>query len=354
MVTFKKWEGTDPEAAIDTLRIFMDCADFTYPEADGWQLLVALILSTAWLSNVRITSRTLLDWSLRQFKEDMLIGFVETMYAKILGLLFCFKLNDARGFLLKSAPLGSIKAVDRSGKVSSITQAVILDYLYLDFFPTLRPDLHYTGINPHCSPFKESPTSLAMYCPWKFHCWLTFLYRTNVNVEAFIENEIEQGPLSDLGWQRATLQSLFDHSFDPDFYLADKTQCEDCCKGGPVILVQPSWLYRLEIIKQGPVSRSTEEMQRTHRRVKWPSVEVFSDWINSYYNPNEQRHILDMKNSIYKQPTTDLDESNWGYEKDDIVCLRCWLHCRLNGKRRPPCKVNEVDDGEVDENDKRL
>ncbi|KAL9626781.1 MAG: hypothetical protein Q9164_007795, partial [Protoblastenia rupestris] len=112
------------------------------------------------------------------------------------------------------------------------------------------PDLYPLSFGYFFTPQKETPTSLAMYSSWAFTDWLDGLIAIKVDLEEFIEQELERTYVVHAGWNKQTLLDLFALDYAPDLVLRGVYVCSDCTRRFSTIRVQPSWRHLLEQIKQ--------------------------------------------------------------------------------------------------------
>lgn len=102
----------------------------------------------------------------------------------------------------------------------------------LDTMLALGPNLHYSVFDAPFSPQSGSPTSLGMYNSWKFAHWKDSLVNQGMNLEDFINHEIDQHeidsrqrqrPLTEASQKRNTLHTLFTWNIQRDFLLVMKS-----------------------------------------------------------------------------------------------------------------------------------
>lgn len=201
---------------MDTVRVFVDCMDFSFPEGDGWEALCRVANNLIGIGD-KETQYIFMIWMLRLSSLDIKFNFIEASYAPTLNLLMSnVERDSAYNLFLSLGPTRAIDAVDHLFRYSCLMTQIIY---HKSLFPFLSfsPDLHFMAYDPLFTPYLETPTSLAMYSSGAFHSWLAFLYLKQVDIVNFVEIEMDQKVLIERGWSQQTLQTLFGWDFAPSF-----------------------------------------------------------------------------------------------------------------------------------------
>ena len=232
------------------------------------------------------------------------------------------------------------------------------------------PDLFRSGFDDPISPQKETPTSLAMYTSWAFKSWRDGLISAGVDVEKFIEQELEKNQLVHTGWINLTLRNLFlcDHSgYKSTWHIWERSKgvtdinsvyCSDCAKFIYFIAVQPHWRHRLERIRQGldpdtPVQDEYEanDAELTGFAISTSSLGSPNDLADETYGIEDGALDSDTVSSsdadpeLAQRPYRLLRGDPHGYPKmvsllaecvycrHEFICMECWLHYVRTGTR---------------------
>lgn len=314
------------QATMDTVRVFADCLDFTFPEADGWET-ISYIAHNSMSTSDEEAKLIFLVWILRLSSFDIRFNYIEASYARTLNFLMNGKERDSAYHLFLSlGPKRAIDAVDDSFTYSCLMKRMVYVEQGLSPYLSLSPDLHFTAYNSDYSPNTETPTSLAMYSSWAFHSWLAFLLLKQVDIASFVQAEIDQKILIKQGCSAQTLQTLFDWEFVACYDVEDDRICSDCSKCMIALIVQPYWLCILEQIKRG---KHFGRLQGNRRcaSLNIRTCEAASDesWIEDQAGQPSSPHRL-----------TNTDGLRCDYEFDDVTCMDCWLHYKRTGRRNNP------------------
>lgn len=71
------------------------------------------------------------------------------------------------------------------------------------------PDFHQVGLEYYDTPQEETPIFLTMYSEFAFADWLYGLDALEVDLEKFIERDLERNYIMHVGWEKETLLDLF-------------------------------------------------------------------------------------------------------------------------------------------------
>lgn len=107
------------------------------------------------------------------------------------------------------------------------------------------------GASLHYTMHRQSPTTVAMGKAFRFHWWCKILLALGTNIQSFVEDEIEQGPLQEEGWNKETLMELFRDLIrnNLDKVKLERFDISSCIKCGS--LRRTLWEFHLEDIKSG-------------------------------------------------------------------------------------------------------
>ena len=251
---------TDVADAIDTIRLFSDSLDFFDYRGSGWSTLVLLLwnLSVSLPDGVSIDDinrDSLIPWMLRlpasdiketsrkeicPFLKALLSSNVEEETSDVL-LTLTHQLTDSNGGLGKYIPL-----------------QIVICYVYAVNDMTFGVNLMLMkGANLHLaidrfifSGKSETPTSLALYSSFTFVKWRDALLRSSVDLEKFVEDEVQQSPLKDTGWNKVSLLALFRCDIQSD--NIPPIDCDDCPESVSYIPLELSWREWLSRFKEKP------------------------------------------------------------------------------------------------------
>lgn len=343
---------------VDTFRILIDSMDFLEEYGDGWIVLEGLCLSTWGARGSRKAKGDLLLWMLQLSSFELKTNIIGERYANMLywTLRPGPKLAEASDLLLN---LGGDDVINiaRHGKdgytlpherlVSSMDEDEVTEVL------ARGADLHRLGIDTYYTPYEESPTSLAMYSSRTFTCWLYALASVGVDLESFIDQELELNLEVHPGWEKETLSALFAHGDRPDLHVPYTRTCSDCAVESIRVFVQPYWRHLLENIKQreyhedptppGPEVAEEENADRGNARES-----VSSKSSDPTYEPETTRNVplVNLKEESESESESKSEEdrsrqrtktpirSVCMYGRHELVCMDCWLYYEETGTRR--------------------
>ena len=318
----------------DTLRLLMDSIDFSEEDSHGWDIMDTLC-SHACFPDIHLMANVdLLLSILRLLSFDLRTYVSKQRFAEMLYWVIDPEpgLAEASDLLLD---LGGHDIIDtgpflREG-VSLLHRMLAFssDEYYVNFVLSRNPDVHRLGLDTFLSPYKESPTSLAMYSWDAFISWLRALVNNKVDLESFIDRELGQNHEVHPGWVKETLLHLFTYDDWPDLQSDRFSACSDCKALHILIMVQPYWRHILERIRTRlqpyePNTAGSEAKEENDDNELAPESE--SDKDTSTY--------------IARGPIN----SNCLYDKREVVCIDCWLHYARTGTRKLP--VEELSESE--------
>ena len=351
---------------IDTLRIFVGCAEFSGDDSDCWMSLEALTSNLLFYDgDFRNAMSTILLWVLSQFSYDIRTNFDERHWARVLYWIDFVRSPDISCSFLRLGPDKAIDICLYRGGYSKLLGAIV-EGKDLSCFLGLGPNLHLVGLDEVYSPYEESPTSLAMYSGGAFANWRTYLKRSEVDLGAFIMCELEQGPLGQRGWDFDALQRLFHWDFEQCYDILDCTHCCDCgvCPGVSCQMegcgsahvayhfVQPYWLHQLEKIKSGvdPHDLCSAEVaggkasstnigdspfRRTIKTTRVGALRSQNEDNDVSASPESTKLTTgdDTEGSASESSGSSTTNMEFGYGRDEQVCMECWLHYQRTGLR---------------------
>ena len=344
----------------DTFRLLIDSIDFS-EDSYGWDIMDRLSMNAFFAHERALAHGSLLLSMLRLLSFELRTYVSEQHFARMLYWVSEpeSELAEASDLLLSLGGHDVINAAlyQRDG-YSLLHQHLVL-YVTTDtltFILARGPDLHRLGFNARHTPYKESPTTLAMYSSNVFTSWLRALINHKVDLESFIDQEIEQNHEVHPGWERETLLDLFTHGDRPDLHLDISLTCSDCKRQVLDPLVQPYWRHLLERIRRRlhpyEPSLAGSEAGEEDDDNKLPPAS------NSKEDANEPSSKSDSEEDANElQSESGLEEdssaydsrgpirSNCLYGKHENICMRCWLHYARTGTRFLPVeKLSESED----------
>ena len=341
----------------DTFRLLVDSMDFSEENGNGWEVLHELSLNCDW----KVASKALL-WMLRLLSFELKTHIVERDFADMLDWLFFYALRpelvEASDLLLNLGGHGIINASLGVTNGYTILHEAIACGITKDRISAVvarGPDLHQRGFDTFRTPFEESPTSLAMYSGMAFSYWLRALASVDVDLENFIDQELERNPEGHTGWEKETLLELFTHGDRPDLHRPDGWTCCDCLKDLLKFKVQPYWRHLLERIKArmhpyDPVSAVSEvDEDESVDLGSTEEVPSSSTDLTSELDTTENVTLLpidEVPTELESEPVSEADTSEDSvttpigsvclYGKHQLVCIDCWLYYTQTGTRKQP------------------
>jgi len=352
----------------DTLRLLTDSMDFSDENGDGWGILYSICENHITLGGESEAQMTLIFWMLKLLSFELKTNVFRRQYASILRIILFpnVKLEEAADLLLN---LGGREIIDapiiNAGGYTVLHKCLAyasdpINAIQGRLTPTLSrgPDLHRLGFDCDYTPQEETSTSLAMYSSWAFTDWLDGLIMTGVDLEDFIEQELERNHMVHPGWNKQTLLGLFAYDHERNSYIRDVDDCSDCTKAIPGVKVQPYWRHSLERIKQvldPDNSARCDQEGRGNEKVDGCSIaEAESSSSDLVYHPNAtgDTPIVDLselpsesdseselkpeyEDDVHGYPATVSLRSDCVYAEDEVICMEGWLHYRQTGTRNP-------------------
>ncbi|MCJ1451865.1 hypothetical protein MMC28_002205 [Mycoblastus sanguinarius] len=341
-----------------TFRLLIDSMDFLEENGDGWDVLLELASSAYELHGDSETKAYLLLWMLQLSSFELKTNIYEELYARMLVCILHSDpvLAEASDLLLNLCGdrIIDIAPWDTDGYTILHQRLACGNDGDVSLLLARGPHLHRLGFDALCTPYKESPTSLAMYSSWVFTEWLRGLVNNEVDLEKFIDQELEQSHEVHAGWEKDTLLDLFANGDRPDLHVQkDRTTCSDCIRRFSRVQVQPYWRHLLERIEQrihpdSPASTGPEAGEKENAD-SGSIREAASSPSDPTYKPDTTGDVPLVKLEELPSDPDSESESEEGtsgypamisirsecmYSRHEVVCMECWLHYKRTGTRR--------------------
>lgn len=320
------------DTLIDILRLFIESIDFSQSTGDGWVSLRFLCFSPGYEDE---RSANIMRWIILQCSRDIKANFIEEEYIAVLRFLRPRK-SDVLNLYLKLRPE---KAIDMRFKQNGYSRLLyeVKSAFGLSEFLGLGADLHLLGLDSLCSPYWESPTTLAMYSSQSFAIWRAFLERSKVDIGKFIECELERGPLAELGWTSDALRKLFQWDVEREYDLGHNLDCPDCDEI-QYFRVQPYWREQLDKIKKGIYERDLANGRTSAGQASSINIGDLhlkgEDTKNAADSASTNQPVEDGTKELLSEdsPVSGSCEE-CSYEEYEWVCMDCWLYYERTGHR---------------------
>ena len=323
---------------IDTIRLFADSIDFSGGFSSGWEVLENLFTGRllydkgVYIDNSESFSP--LVWILRLSASDIRENLIEGGFPFLLALELLYQAPDIASLLLTLTgnPINARWGLERSALHSLFAFASWSNGLDngLNLILNGGADLHLVEHESIFSPRSETATSLALYCSFTFMKWRGALLRSAVDLESFVEDEVQQNPLKDAGWNKDSLLALFhcDIQSDQDVEYC----CEDC--SGPInfLGVELPWRQWLDRFKEKTNENSSKVGQGGIERhksncdivgPKSPSLEIEGNFRNAFLNQEEVAEETTTSDLSESEAETEVFDAYFG-GKMGFVCMRCY------------------------------
>ena len=346
----------DVGQVMDTLRLFLDCMDFSVTAGEGWITLIDLGDQTLCIGGETVAKRTLLSWILRVTGHDVKENFLEAEYSIILSWVLFLGKDDVIRSWLQFGGKDAINSRRGNGGYSNLHIRTAHVDSELESILMQMPDLHLIGCHDGYSPILETPTSLALYSTFAFTNWRDSLHVARIDLCEFICAEMQQTPLVDAGWTVKTLWAVFHYTYETDWHLVNHQFCDDCAKKLDAVIVQPYWLHILTGIKSGlyhndlpewPLATSGEKYEAEAGRVE--EIEghrdVTSDLggqpqvlrsLGGDGDENSPQNVTKRHISSNSWKLGEQDVLDCAYGREEVVCIDCWFWYKGRGKRFTP------------------
>ena len=361
----------DVEQVMDTLRIFLDCIDFSDTAGEGWETLITLSDQTVCINGETVAKRILLSWILRVTGRDIKENFSEAGYSLVLSWVLRLEEDDMIRSLLQFGGKDAINSRTECGGYTNLhcLTAYAESEDNLAFILRQVPDLHLTGYDDEYSPILETPTSLALYSSWAFADWRYNLHVAGIDIHEFICAEMQQTPLVDAGWTVETLLALFHYTYESDGHFRHYQSCDDCAMELEHVKVQPYWLHILTEIKSGLYHNDLPEWQLA---TSWKEYEAEGGRAQESEGHRDVTTDIDGQPQVLRSLGGDGDEkspqnvikhhisnNSWklreqddldcAYGREEVVCMTCWVHYKETGHRFTRSDYEDEESGNTDE-----
>jgi len=334
---------------LDTLRLLNDSMDFSDTNGNGWEVLEQLCKSYTFGNGETEAQVALLLRMLKLSSSEMRICPVRSHLVSMLWWVVTNPypgLEQASDLLLN---LGGAELIDAPPDNTGYTilQKTVGSAEGLEILCSVLskgPDLYRMSVDHDFTPHEESPTSLSMYSSWAFRNWLDGLDSIQVDLEEFVEQELERNHAVHAGWEKETLLDLFAHSHRTDLHLRRDHRCSDCSDWILYVHVQPYWRHWIERIKQGldpdnPAHASSEVDEEEDADLG--SIAEAASSSSDVSLTELSKLSSDSEEDTHGYPATVSIRSDCIYAEHEMICMYCWLHYRRNGTRRPPYNRNQ-------------
>lgn len=262
-MTLYRWDkNTALSQAIDTLRHFVDILD--YSDHDG----------VAWMSFMDIAARF---WPLGGLDTELLLWLVKSGSSEIrrnfstkkMAIVLC-ELYDL-GYrelvihqLLRLDPSKSVNSARSPDGYTALHYQVANPSNIISLELVHVADIHALGFDPDISPHRESPTSLALTSSLAFRKWRKVLEKIEVDMDTFAHQEIQRGPLCDIGFKQTTLRRLLTEDWkypSKDYEYDYFGGCNDCGRVNQIMSTrfQPHWMMTIIQFNDEIVSESLRD-----------------------------------------------------------------------------------------------
>lgn len=342
--------------------------DLSEVDGNGWVVLIRFgDCATSGAGDMKAKQDILLSM-LQLSTFELKKNIIEEKYADLLFYATQFQLPEASDLLLNLGGGGIIDALGNDN-----------DYTNLHFWLAYGEgasvviklvergsNLHRLCHDTQYTPYEESPTSLAMYSSYAFAGWAHALGNTEVDLEDFINQELEQNPEVHPGWEKETLLDLFTHGYRPDLHVKS-WRCDDCIQPVHIVRVQPYWRHLLRRIRKGTYL-DNHTLAPTGIDVDGKEEEELVTTGDTTSSRGDLNHEPDATGNV---PLVNLDDLASGseleddiseysgmtptqsdclYGKHEVVCMDCWLYYKETGHRfSPGAWTHMLQDSDTDE-----
>ncbi|KAG8526598.1 uncharacterized protein KY384_008799 [Bacidia gigantensis] len=238
-------------SVIDTIRLFLDCVDFSDSSCDGWNVAMNFACHFNGKSNDYAKIYILFEWIIIQFQQEMKDNPNPGIYASMSNYVCRAEDPNALQLWRDLAPQSAFKQKGRY-EFQILAPQLVGESSEIAHFLSRGADASCAGINEDISPRPETLTSLAMYSIQAFQNWTGNISEARIDIDAVLAHESKEGPVHEAGWTLETLQKLYEFS-EVNCACGDSYDCCICKKkiGQNGLKIQPLWLYAQEKIKCG-------------------------------------------------------------------------------------------------------
>ncbi|MCJ1266539.1 hypothetical protein MMC22_006424 [Lobaria immixta] len=320
---------------MDTIRLFADTMDFSYHGGTGWSTLKFLfyqfsdVFSDFWGCIDDAEIKSLIVWVLHLSASDFKENFSPRAFSLLVALSSTQRAVEVSSLLLNFND--SFIDIQSEFEGYSALQVLICKTAWhndisfgLNLMLNKGADLHFVGYERLLSVKRETPTSLAMYSSFGFLKWRDALLRLSINLESFVEDEVQHSPLRDAGWDNDSLLALFHCKIQPGHIPSWSDCCDDCPNTIWYIWVEISWQEWLNRFKQKSNAKITSgdessgaESDRSDGEIReqnFSSLEVRETVLNEFSDEEES----------FDETETETFDAYFGGETG-FVCMGCYL-----------------------------
>lgn len=342
----------------DTLRSLAESMDFSEEDTNGWDVLDTLgnFANDEVANGDNEAKVPLFQQMIRMCSYELESSVVEGQYISLMEwtLISGGTLHREFDLLLSWGRVGVIDAPEKTGGYTLLLLCIVCSIEgRINAILSKCPSLHKSGFDEFLTPQSESPTSLSMYSSWAFFTWVGGLKSIDIDLEEFVQDELESNEMVHEGWTTRTLLEVISHASEPEVHIQYKRKCSDCTSELFAINVQPQWRHWLEHIKRGVLSTAPiqedlgvagmgEGISRLETEAR-SCLEDRADNPDDMGNASSDDHIQDSydtesekKEDPHGYPSTIPLPSECVYAYDEIICMDCWLHYIKTGTRGRP------------------
>ena len=329
---------------IDTIRLFSDSIDFSETRGSGWRAIALLhwnlfVSLPDGISDYDRRSNALIKWMHRFRASQIKKNFRKEAFPRLTTLLSRHDAAEVANLALSriDSHLDGWRGSETDYALQIfISSAGARDDMGFNLNLMLNKGV-YLHLVCHQSEFggiSQTPTSLALYSSFLFVKWRDALLRSPVDLESFVEEEVQQSPLRDVGWHKASLLALFRCKIQPDHLASNLVYCDDCPQLILFLCVELSWREWLNRFKDkadfkyssdaayGGVDR--DQSNREILQQNSPSLEVEDTLMNEFCDEQETADETGASDLYQQQTTTErLDAYISGESRH--ICMRCYL-----------------------------
>ena len=319
--------GYSLDSVIDTVRLFLDCFDFSDASCAGWDALIEVAYAIGAVEGYEELNMSLFEWIVRYFQHDIKENYETLLFSLIFGRVYERVGTEFLSFLLELVPK---KTIDGDQWSAPLAFLVNFHHLILDF-----EDKSDTVLSQ-----SKSFTSRSTFSSRLFWLWRYLIHEAGVNTKVVLDKELKQGFWAQDGWSRETLQTLFDWEFEYHDRPRHESYCDDC---GAIYhwigngAVQPLWRSSLDQIKRGVDPEKTmwalcTSEKNTSRELN--SINAPSLAIDDNSRAASSTNIATATEVGSQDSRSDSHMPAFPYGRDDTICRNCWFDFCKTGIRR--------------------
>ena len=339
----------DPSRVIDILRLFIDLVDTSGFQDDPCLNGSRIIETICWCHPYVRDSPNKEDvflWMLHLFGSSLHENVDDSW------IYYCLWLSGSTSSPIRSDERFSYILDITNGKVDALNAVGGWSLLHRSMLDPSTEDLvcrllavgadaHLEGRSNRVFPKQETPTSLAIYSASTLVMLQNVLTHLSVDMNAFVDLEMEQSPLQLAGWNKDSLLALLSSDVNELYCHRCYDECCRFCAISGTPSVQPYWMHELQKIKDGSPGNllgSTSESwyQLCDNREESCVVEEIA--LKNRHSQQTQSKSQDFQNLSSQ---TDKDDgvmqnpnaSGSDYIKDEFMCFWCWREWEETGRK---------------------